>query len=164
MVNSQVLSEFFANIEAFPEEIRRKKQGVPIYFKKIGYNWVTATEKAAPCYDGETGKELEQTELGIIYADVEDVPPLVLFFCGKMFFTYWLTYGDEFHVTRETLLSFYPNLNDLTKSEGAEIDALYAQFSKRLDSTVSFKLNAGKRVGTYQTASMYHSKLPYTLK
>lgn len=155
MFNSQPLADFFNSVSGFPEELKRKKYGMPIYFKKIGYNWVTATEKAAPCYDGETGKELEQTELGIIYAEKDDVPLMVLFFCGKMFFTYWLTYGDEFHVTRETLLSFYPNFKELTEQERIKINILYEQFSKRLDSTISFKLNAGKRVGTYQTASMW---------
>ena len=155
MFNSQPLADFFNSVSGFPEELKRKKYGMPIYFKKIGYNWVTATEKAAPCYDGETGKELEQTELGIIYAEKDDVPLMVLFFCGKMFFTYWLTYGDEFHVTRETLLSFYPNFKELTEQERIKINVLYEQFSKRLDSTISFKLNAGKRVGTYQTASMW---------
>lgn len=155
MFNSQVLADFFNKVPAFPIEMKQKKYGTPIYFKKIGYNWITVTEKGAPCYDGKTGKELEQSELGTIYVEKKFVPALVLFFCGKMFFTYWLTYGDEFHVTRETLLSFYPNLKDLSEEEHEELGVLYALFSKRLDSTLSFKLNAGKRVGTYQTASLW---------
>ena len=96
-----------------------------------------------------------QSELGIIYGEQNDIPAMVLFFCGKMFFTYWLTYGDEFHVTRDTLLSFYPNLDDLTEQERKEINILYKEFTQRLDATISFKLNAGKNVGTYQTASMW---------
>lgn len=155
MFNSQVLSDFYNTISPFPEEIKRKKYGAPIYFKRVAYNWVTATEKMPPCYDGKTGEAVEQTKVGTLFCDLADVPAVVLFFCGKMFFTYWLTYGDEFDVTKDILLSFYPNLSELTDQDRAEIDRLYKEFTQRLDSTVSFKLNAGKKVGTYQTATMW---------
>ena len=45
--------------------------------------------------------------------------------------------------------------DELTTSDKKKLLALSAEWSKRADSTIQYKLNAGKYVGTYNTSKLW---------
>jgi len=94
------------------------------------------------------------SEIGFVSEEVKKLALLLL--NGKLFFTYWLTYGDEFHVTRDDLLSMRVPYDQLRTADKKTLLKLADQFEKELKYTVQYKLNAGKKVGTYNTSKLWH--------
>ena len=127
----------------------------PIYYKKIAYNFLSISDKPSPCYEGR--REICQTGEGRVMVDtLEHRDVLLTLFVGKLYFAKWLIYGDDFHYTVGELLNFsfpFDELSDVDKSRILEISG---EIRKRMKRTLQFKLNAGKNVGTYNTAKLWH--------
>ncbi|MBI2756753.1 MAG: hypothetical protein HYX52_08595 [Chloroflexi bacterium] len=67
---------------------------------------------------------------------------------GKLMFSFWCIMGDDFHVTRWNFAEFPFDLTTLpTDAEGLE--ALVPRLENAMHENTVFKLNAGKRVGSY---------------
>jgi hypothetical protein len=157
MFNSQVLSNFVENTNYKSlSEYESKHSKYVLYFKQSAYNWIAVSKKPAPCYDSN-GKVTPQTKVGSIsFISDEIVKYSMLYLNGKLSFSFWLTYGDEFDVTKDDLLSIKVPFDKLTANDKSVLDELASEFSEELKHVIQYKLNAGKKVGTYNTSRLWH--------
>ena len=125
------------------------------YFKQSAYNWISVAPTVAPSY---LGRELTpQTKVGTLsFLTKETGEIITMLLNGRLFFAYWLVYGDEFDITQDLLKSFSLPFNKFTEDQIKTISKTHKKFIKELNDTLQFKLNAGKRVGTYNTAKLWH--------
>ncbi len=123
-------------------------------FKQNAYNWIAVSIDPAPCW--ENSKKIEQTQTQSIFFNTQEERDVILLLLGgKIFFSYWLTFGDEFHVTKNDLLSFRFPFKLLSREDKLKLLNLAKKFVDRLEETIQYKLNAGKRVGTYNTSKLW---------
>jgi len=156
MFNDTVLAKLFQNLKG-QKLIQYESPGSKhvLYFKQSAYNWIAVSPQPAPCYkDGKKIVQSQVSEIGFVSEEVKKLALLLL--NGKLFFTYWLTYGDEFHVTRDDLLSIRVPFDNLSAEDKQTLLKLAVQFEKELEMTIQYKLNAGKKVGTYNTSKLWH--------
>jgi hypothetical protein len=157
MFNDSILSKYFESSRGKTlEEYENKHTNNKLYFKQSAYNWAAISKKPAPCYDGK-GKKIAQSKVGdISFKDGNIQTYLMLLLNGKLFFSYWLIYGDEFDVTKDDILSIKVPFDLLCEDDKAVLKQLAEEFVNDLNSTVQYKLNAGKKVGTYNTSKLWH--------
>ena len=140
--------------EKFPVLIRDVFKN-PLYYKKIAYNFLSISDKPSPCYVGKKG--IEQTGEGCVMVDTREHRDMLLaLFVGRLYLAKWLVYGDDFHYTVGELLNFRFPFDRLSKADRERLLEIAAELRKGLKSTLQFKLNAGKNVGTYNTAKLWH--------
>ena len=73
---------------------------------------------------------------------------------GRWGYLWWLTYGDEFHVTRSTLEAFPGDIEQLAKRTPGDMELvtllqLSSTLQEEMPEHVAWKLNAGVKVGRY---------------
>lgn len=125
----------------------------PIFFNRTAYNWISTY---SPLYGGNSDSS-EQRDPGVLHFNGTDtIGPLCLLFSGRMFFAYWLVYGDEFHVTKGLFLQFNLSLKDIKKEDMKTLNDLAEELKHQLPSTIQFKINSGRRVGSYNTQKLWH--------
>lgn len=155
MSDSQTLMNLFYNYGAPLRLQETRLGGTPIYFKQSAYNWLAVSPYPAPCYDS-SGSLIEQTEVSKINIANNDLTKLlILLFNGKLFFTKWLIYGDDFHLTRDDMLDVNIPLEKISPKDKDELCSIYGDFELSLRKSIQYKLNAGKRVGTFNTKKLW---------
>ena len=156
MFNDQQEAVFYENLKGELIEMKFSKySNHNIYFKQNAYNWIAVTLDPAPCYN-ESGKKIRQTQVAkLSINDETNRKILMLLFNGRLFFSYWLVYSDEFHVTKDILGSFRLPFSEIIKSNLKDINILYEEFISRLPETIQYKSNAGKKVGTFNTSKLW---------
>lgn len=149
--------DLFANLRRFYQVrflVDRNSQN-KLYFKQSAYNWVSVTKKPAPCFES-SGEEIDQSQVkAICFKKKEILDDLMLLYDGKLFFAYWLTFGDEFHVTKDDILSMDYPLDALTAEDKSQLSKISNEFNEDLDGVIQYKLNAGKRVGNYNMSKLW---------
>jgi len=123
-----------------------------LYFKKTAYNWLTFCRTLPPCTD-EAGNASAQTQFDVLYfrsAWQRDAAQVLL--NGKWVLAWWLLVGDDFHVARWMLASFPADLDRLAPPHRQRLSIIARRLEAAMARAVSFKRNAGKRVGTYNLA------------
>ena len=157
MFNDNTESEFFENLEGDLVASRFSKySNHRLYFKQNAYNWICIATTIPPSYSPQ-GKLIPQTQISDFALANQDLQKtLLLLFSGKMFFTYWLVYADEFHVTQDLFSSFLFPFSKISSADLKTLLNLAKKFESKLPETVQFKLNAGKKVGTYNTAKLWY--------
>lgn len=125
-------------------------------FKKSAYNWLTFCDTLPPCYDGE-GNLIQHTKFGTIYFDApENRDMLYLLLNGKLMFSFWCIMGDDFDLTRWMFTELPVDLAIIPEDDLCKLRSLKLELDDALKSAVSFKSNAGKRVGNYNLARCRH--------
>lgn len=128
------------------------EKGFPLYFKKSAYNWLCFCRNLPPCYNA-SGKSIEHTEFGVVhFGDAATQRLALLFLNGKIEFAYWAIMGDDFHVAKWMFADFPANFASLPSNTTKRLMILADQLETMMVKNVSFKLNAGKRVGNYNLA------------
>ena len=127
---------------------------IELCFRGSGYNWLTVTTSPAPCYD-EHSKKIPVTNLKTICVPRQFYKALMLLFDGKIALSRWLTYGDEFNITLKPFMESRVCFDQMTTADTATINKLYDEFERRLPDTLQFKLNCGKRIGTYNISKLW---------
>jgi len=154
MFYSQELASIQSNAPTL-YKIEGKQSKYSLYFKQSAYNWISVSEQPAPCYD-KNNNEIQQTQIAEIKFKSKELALLcLLLFNGKMFYSYWLTVGDEFHVTKDNLLSFRIDIERISEEDKCKLLELVKVFQKKIHGTVQYKLNAGKNVGTYNMTKLW---------
>ncbi len=126
-----------------------------LFYKKTAYNWLSVTNRIPPCYD-EKGNNIPQTQINSFSLPNEIIQKIMeLLFNGKLFFSYWLTFGDEFHVTQDLFNSFRLPLRKIMVEKSKELLEIHHQFDINLDKTIQYKFNAGINVGTFNTTKLW---------
>ena len=80
---------------------------------------------------------------------------LLLLFSGRFYFAKWCVFGDDLNYTVGELLNFVFPFDELSKTDEAALMRIADKLNKQLDSTLQYKLNAGKYVGTYNTSKLW---------
>ena len=123
-----------------------------LYYQATGYNYLSVTAEPAPCYDGRQKITGASKEIKVPVANWKDY---VLLFSGKIVLSRWLTYGDDFHVTLKPFMESRVDFDAMTKVDRERLEQLYTEFERRLPDTLQFKLNCGKRIGTYNISKLW---------
>ena len=128
--------------------IQRKPTKFPVYFKQSAYNWVAFSREAPPAFDLR-GKNIPQSMLGVVYAgDEGGRSKLLTTLNSSTYFVYWLAVGDDFHLTKGN----FESLPALLQSSDKQNEELADTIQAALLESLTFKLNAGKRIGNFNTA------------
>jgi Eco57I restriction-modification methylase len=123
-----------------------------LHFKKTAYNWLNFCRDLPPCYDSN-GARVPHTKFGSVYfedARTRDLAFLLL--NGKLAFAFWCVVGDDFDVTRWMFADFPIDLGSLPGCASARLLRLADELENLMTKNLSFKLNAGRRVGNYNLA------------
>jgi len=157
MFNDETEAKFFENLDGELVQTKFAKHSKhKLYFKQNAYNWICIATSSPPSFS-TSNKPIPQTQIAdIALRDEETQRILLLLFAGKLFFAYWLVYGDEFHTTQDLFQSFSFPFTKVSPPDLSQLLNLSKDFESELPRTVQFKLNAGKRVGTYNTAKLWH--------
>ena len=116
-------------------------RGRELHFKQTAYNWLNFCPEQPPCYD-KHGGEIPQSKFGTV--QIENEAEWAAAFCAlnsKHNLVFWAAVGDDFDVTKWNFESIPLPAGDYA----AEAAALWPAMQK----AVSFKRNAGKRVGNW---------------
>ena len=157
MFNDQVETDFFQGAGYSPISKYIAMQGAhSLFFKQVAYNWISVSLEPPPCFN-DRGKAIPQTKISkIILNDEETKKILLLLFNGRMFFTHWLIYGDEFDLTSGDLTSFRLPIDKFSIADRGNLLKLADKMAGELGNVIQFKLNAGKKVGSYNTSKLWH--------
>lgn len=127
-----------------------------LHFKKTAYNWLNFCRELPPCYD-ENGKPIAHTQFDtIVISSPEARDALLLTLNSKIQLAFWIAVGDDFHVTRWMFGELPVDLATLIDAESRSLAALAEELDAAMKDAVSFKVNAGKRVGNYNLARCRH--------
>jgi hypothetical protein len=120
-----------------------------VRFRTTAYNWLAVFLRDPPIFD-RSGSVTEQSKVATLWFDDEGYRDLALLtFAGKWGFVWWLMYGDDFDVTAGLLARFPMPIDEVARKGLDTVTRHTPDFLEALEENVQFKLNAGKRVGTY---------------
>jgi hypothetical protein len=123
-----------------------------LYFKKTAYNWLNFCRRLPPCYDAN-GKPIEHTKFGEVYfATDQDRDVCFLLLNGKIEFSFWIAVGDDFDVTKWMFTELPLDPTKLNADAKMKLVPIADELDKAMRAAISFKLNAGKKVGNYNVA------------
>ena len=155
MVDDADLLRVLAPDKGLPIRAIVQRHGPAIFFRKTAYNFLSVSPEEPPCLTSE-GKQVESDGNGTIhFENRETADILFLLFSGKLFFSRWCVFGDDFHCTSGDFLDFRFPLEDLSGAARKRLLAIATKAKATLPSTLQFKLNCGIRVGTYNTAKLW---------
>lgn len=127
-----------------------------LYFKKSAYNWLNFCVDMPPCYD-RNGALIPHTEFGQVHFNSREERDLAfLLLNGKWQFANWYMVGDDFHVTIGMFEGLPMAISRLSPQQRRTALALVPELNRAMEQAISFKLNAGKRVGNYNLARCRH--------
>ena len=138
------------------EALVRKSGRHVLHFKKSAYNWLNFCRDLPPCYDAG-GRLIPHTKFGTVpFANEHDRNLAFLLLNGKWEFANWYMIGDDFDVTIGMFEGLPAPFARLSSEQRATALALAGDLETAMRNAVSFKLNAGKRVGNYNLARCRH--------
>jgi hypothetical protein len=155
MLDSEVVQSIYENkVGSSISILEDRLNGKELYYKKVGYNFLSISNVKPDAFDLNRNPS-DQTELGGLKIKRRYYKYIQLLSCGKFYLTKWLTYGDDFHLTGKDIESFVFPFDKISDEDKLKLDALYEEFSKKLPSTIQYKLNAGIKVGTFNTSELW---------
>ena len=155
MLDSEFIQSIYENKRGYAiAALEDNLNGICLYYKKVGYNFLSISNIKPNAFDLE-GNPTPQTKLGTLKFLPQYNKYIQLLCCGKLYISKWLTYGDDFDVTGKDITSFTFPFNEISNKDKETLDSLYEEFCKNLPSTIQYKLNAGIKVGTFNTAMLW---------
>lgn len=155
MLDSEVIQSIYENRKVYNiASLEDNFTGKSLYYKKVGYNFLSISPIIPNSLDAD-GNQIEQSELGCIKLQAEYSRFIQLLSCGKLFLSKWLTYGDDFHLTVKDIISFSFPFDEISTEDKDTLNSLYDEFCEKLPSTIQYKLNAGIKVGTFNTSLLW---------
>lgn len=156
MLDSEYIQSIYENkrghnIAALEDNLN----GNCLYYKKVGYNFLSISNIKPNAFDLE-GNPTPQTKLGTLKFLPQYHKYIQLLCCGKLYISKWLTYGDDFDVTGKDITSFTFPFEEISVEDKNILESLYDEFCNKLPSTIQYKLNAGIKVGTFNTSLLWN--------
>jgi hypothetical protein len=143
------LQNFSKTVE---EYISNRDTNSVLNFKKTAYNWLSFSKDIPPCFDSN-GNKIKQTQFDLINIyNKEFRDPLFMLLNGKLVYIFWIVIGDDFHVAKWMFSSFPMDFSIMENNDVEMIKDLSIELEKRLQDTISYKVNAGRKVGNYNLA------------
>lgn len=155
MLDSELIQPIYENKKGQSiATLEDNLNGKELYYKKVGYNFLSVSNIIPSAFD--LNEEIvAQSELDSIKIQRDYYEFVQLLSCGKLYLTKWLTYGDDFHLTNKDIVSFTFPFNAISIDDKEMLHNLYDEFSKKLPATIQYKLNAGIKVGTFNTSALW---------
>jgi len=156
MFSSSTLREYFENSRG--KELSYyivRESNYELHFKQSAYNWIAVSRKPAPCFDKNEKKILQSQVSKICFKEKLSAQLSILLLNGRLFFSHWLSYGDEFHVTKDDISSIRVPYDLISQNDKKVLQELSVKFDSEINETIQYKLNAGKKVGTYNTSKLW---------
>lgn len=155
-VNTERLGQAFERLlergRAVGEDLALRRAGERLYFKQTAYNWLAFSLDEPPCFDG-AGNRIPQSKVGYsAFTDAQSRDLAFLLLNGKLMFAWWRMIGDDFDVTETSFKTFPCRLSQLDEQASKELLRFVDPLVDLMNRNVTYKLNAGKRVGTYNLA------------
>ncbi len=123
-----------------------------LHFKKSAYNWLNFCRQLPPCFD-EQGRPIAHTKFGDVYfLDKETRDLAFVLLNGKIMFALWAMIGDDFDVTQWMFAGFPVDFEAIPAGCRKRLLALANHLDELMLKNLSYKLNAGKKVGNYNLA------------
>jgi hypothetical protein len=127
-----------------------------LYYKKTAYNWLNFCTEMPPCLDKQN-RPIPHTQFDKLYfRDQASRDLAFLFLNGKLAFLFWFIVGDDFHLAHWMFDSFPVNLDAMSQQVRQQLSRSVDSLESAMREAVSFKQNAGKRVGNYNLARCRH--------
>jgi hypothetical protein len=132
--------------------VSTKQTPFRLFYKQTAYNWLAFSPEPPPAFD-ENGQPTEQTKLGTAYFTTQEGRDLAfLLLNGRLMFAYWAIVGDDFDVTRWMFEELPINPLAISQKRKGDLLPLVPSLERAMNRSLQFKLNAGKRVGSYNMA------------
>lgn len=154
MINSEMVQTIYEkenSIIGFED----RRNGTCLYFNKSAYNRLSISLEAAPCFT-LAGERTEHHGIASVMVKKDFAKIIMLYLDGKISYTKWLTYGDEFHVTKTNITSYPYPFEKLSKEDVNKLNEIADKFLSELPSTLQFKTNAGITSGSYNTSLLWN--------
>lgn len=127
-----------------------------LHFKKTAYNWLNFCRELPPCFDARN-KAIPHTKFGAVSFPTSDTRDIALALLnGKLVLAFWFAIGDDFDLTKWMFADFPFDFTKLSPATRAKLVRLAEELDEAMNKAVSFKLNAGKRVGNFNLARCRH--------
>jgi len=127
----------------------KRPTSFPIYFKKIGYNWISFGEFIPPAYN-PSGQLIEQNEFGVAFVNSRNEQEMALLFLnGKIAFAYWILVGDDFHLTKGNFAEAPFDFSKISEDARRNLSRLAARLAIQMKESVVFMTMHGKRLGNF---------------
>ncbi|GAB6975951.1 Eco57I restriction-modification methylase domain-containing protein [Prevotella falsenii] len=156
MLDSEIIQSIYENKRGNNiATLEDSLNGNSLYYKKVGYNFLSISNIKPNAFDSE-GNTTPQTKLGTLKFLPQYYNYIQLLCCGKLYISKWLTYGDDFDVTGKDITSFSFPFDEINVEDKNTLESLYEEFCRKLPSTIQYKLNAGIKVGTFNTSALWN--------
>jgi Eco57I restriction-modification methylase len=104
----------------------------PLFFSGSAYNWISCFKTVPPSVDGD-GNPVVSSQLNSIWFKNETLRDIAFtLYVSKWMFAWWAMYGDDFHVTKDNLLSFPIDLATLSDSQISNLQELGEQLDLQM--------------------------------
>ena len=155
--NTGMLSQFSQNYAKARIGRYETKRGAALCVRRSVYNFISVSKEPPPCYDAKGLPVRLGTYTNLFFADKKTRDLALLLLAGRMSFSFWLTYGDDFSITQPTIARIpFPAEIMENPSDVKALTRIFNKWESCLESTLQFKKNAGKDVGTYNTSRLWH--------
>jgi len=104
----------------------------PLFYMGTAYNWISSFKIAPPAEDGQ-GKPVVSSTLSVIWFKNEEIRDIAFtLFVSKWMFAWWCIYGDDFHVTKETLSSFPIDFSIISREKKKRLISLSEELQTKM--------------------------------
>ena len=136
--------------------IHTSRTRYPLYYKPTAYNWLAFSFEPPPTFSGD-GRPENPSQLDAIYfRNDTDRIFAFLYLNGKLAFNHWMAVGDDFHVTKGNFESLPIPWRTMPDEMFEDASAITTELVDAMGGVVNFKLNAGKRIGSFNLARCRH--------
>ena len=111
----------------------------PLFYSGTAYNWISTYKIVPPALDGNDNPVTTST-LSVIWFKTQELRDIALtLVASKWMFSWWSIYGDDFHVTRENILSFPVDIETIVKKERDLLVELSNQFQSQMSKKIKWQ-------------------------
>ena len=136
----------------------------PLYFKTVAQYYLSVFVNPPPSLNPLTGQPAvtKSKRVGCLHFANDRTRDLaLLILAGRWGYLWWMMYGDEFHVTRSTLVAFPGDIERLSTSPAGDMElmsllALSRVLQDEMPNHLAWQINAGVKVGRYNMLKLRH--------
>jgi len=111
----------------------------PLFYSGTAYNWISSYRKVPPVVDGD-GNPTTTSTLSFIWFKNEELRDIAFtLFVSKWMFAWWAMYGDDFHVTRENLVSFPFDIDSVDSNNRRKLIDLANDLQSKMEKKIKWQ-------------------------
>ncbi|MBC2660647.1 Eco57I restriction-modification methylase domain-containing protein [Novosphingobium flavum] len=130
--------------------------GARLGFSQAARNFVSVFRQDPPCLDANSFRPIASSEIGglkLVSEELAYASKAALL--GELYFSFWLSQGDGFHVTVGVIKDYLNSLAFVEDQVISDLALLGLAMHEQRGSALAFKKNAGKFVGNYNFRSLH---------